>query len=200
MSERSEAKAAGLTRYFTGKPCPAGHVSARMVSSGACVECLKARRAATQEQRWQAEQKRRERPEVRESIRRSGRAYWARKTADERQAYTQASADRVKRWHAEHPERIREIAAKYRASEKGSETRKMRYLRMTTQVPAWADRHAMDRLYVEAERISADTGVPHVVDHVLPICSDVVSGLHVENNLQILTAVDNIRKGNRVFL
>ncbi len=200
MSARSEAKAVGATRYFTGKPCPAGHVAERLVSSGACVACVKNYKATTKEQRWESEKKRRERPEVQEARRRAGRAYWDRKSPDERQAYAQASADRVKRWHSEHPERIRTIAAKYRASEKGTETKRMRYLRMTSQVPAWADQAVMDSLYAEAVQISADTGVPHVVDHILPICSDVVSGLHVENNLQILTAVDNIRKGNRVFL
>ena len=36
---RAEARAQGLTRYFTGKPCKHGHVSERMRSSGACVEC-----------------------------------------------------------------------------------------------------------------------------------------------------------------
>ena len=38
-SERSEAIAAGLTRYFTGKPCPKGHVSDRYTARCVCVEC-----------------------------------------------------------------------------------------------------------------------------------------------------------------
>ena len=36
---RSEAKAKGLTRYFTGKPCKRGHLSERRVSSLCCLEC-----------------------------------------------------------------------------------------------------------------------------------------------------------------
>ena len=36
---RKEAKARGLKRYFTGKPCKHGHVSERYTGSGACVEC-----------------------------------------------------------------------------------------------------------------------------------------------------------------
>jgi hypothetical protein len=32
---------AGLTRYFTGKPCKHGHTAERMIRNGACVECLK---------------------------------------------------------------------------------------------------------------------------------------------------------------
>lgn len=36
---RNDAIKRGLTRYFTGKPCPYGHVSERMVSSYGCCEC-----------------------------------------------------------------------------------------------------------------------------------------------------------------
>jgi 5-methylcytosine-specific restriction endonuclease McrA len=38
---RAEAKAAGLTRYFTGKPCNHGHMCERYVKGGACLECVK---------------------------------------------------------------------------------------------------------------------------------------------------------------
>src|SRR5882672_9748514 len=38
IMKRREAKALGLTRYFTGKPCKHGHGSERFVS-GQCVEC-----------------------------------------------------------------------------------------------------------------------------------------------------------------
>ena len=36
---RAEAKAEGLNRYFTGKPCKRGHVCERTVSDRKCVEC-----------------------------------------------------------------------------------------------------------------------------------------------------------------
>jgi hypothetical protein len=36
---RKAAKAAGLTRYFTGRPCPWGHVAERQVSGRRCLEC-----------------------------------------------------------------------------------------------------------------------------------------------------------------
>lgn len=36
---RDEAKAAGLTRYFTGAPCPKGHISERWVASYSCDAC-----------------------------------------------------------------------------------------------------------------------------------------------------------------
>ncbi len=37
--KRKEAKSQGLTRYFTGKPCPQGHICERFVSYGQCLEC-----------------------------------------------------------------------------------------------------------------------------------------------------------------
>jgi len=36
---RKEAKAQGLKRYFTGKPCKNGHISERYTSGGHCVDC-----------------------------------------------------------------------------------------------------------------------------------------------------------------
>lgn len=33
------ARALGLTRYFTGKPCRNGHVAPRRVQDGRCIAC-----------------------------------------------------------------------------------------------------------------------------------------------------------------
>jgi len=41
LCSRAEAKALGLKRYFTGKPCKHGHISERRVSSNTCIECGK---------------------------------------------------------------------------------------------------------------------------------------------------------------
>lgn len=43
---RSEAKAVGLKHYFTGQPCPAGHISPRFTSVGTCVACGRAKALA----------------------------------------------------------------------------------------------------------------------------------------------------------
>jgi hypothetical protein len=40
---RKEAKAKGLKRYFTGKPCPKGHICDRMIVNSDCVECMELR-------------------------------------------------------------------------------------------------------------------------------------------------------------
>jgi hypothetical protein len=36
---RSDAKAAGLKRYFTGEPCKRGHAAERRVSTAECIAC-----------------------------------------------------------------------------------------------------------------------------------------------------------------
>jgi len=40
-----EASLLGLKHYFTGVPCRNGHVANRLISSGTCIECNKAKRA-----------------------------------------------------------------------------------------------------------------------------------------------------------
>ena len=61
----------------------------------------------------------------------------------------------------------------------------------------WSNDDAINALYDEAKRLTEETGILHVVDHKIPYVNDLVTGLHVENNLQILTNSDNCKKGNR---
>ena len=64
--------------------------------------------------------------------------------------------------------------------------------------PAWANQEAIGAFYIEARRLTALTGIQHEVDHIYPLVSDVMCGLHVEFNLQILTKSANSAKKNRV--
>ena len=43
LIDRGEARLLGLLRYFTGKPCVRGHVAERIVSTRACLGCVKQR-------------------------------------------------------------------------------------------------------------------------------------------------------------
>lgn len=63
--------------------------------------------------------------------------------------------------------------------------------------PRWASIEAMRSIYLSAQEISKQTGVKHHVDHIVPLKSDIVCGLHNQFNLQVLPALDNLRKNNR---
>lgn len=71
------------------------------------------------------------------------------------------------------------------------------YAAKVAGIPQWANKEAIQLVYEEAARLTAATGIPHQVDHIVPILSKKVCGFHVENNLQILTKSENIKKGNR---
>ena len=49
-------------------------------------------------------------------------------------------------------------------------------------------------IYEECSKISCETGIPHEVDHIIPICK---GGLHHPDNLQILTMEENRKKGGK---
>ena len=57
-AERDEAKARGEVFYFTGEPCPRGHVSKRYVSAFKCYECSVEERKAKAAANAEAKDKR----------------------------------------------------------------------------------------------------------------------------------------------
>lgn len=88
----------------------------------------------------------------------------------------------------------------YRRQQPHIETEKcVRRKRAKAQAtPAWADISAIRAIYAEAREISRRTGQPHHVDHIVPLKSDVVCGLHTQSNLRVIHAFINLSKGNRL--
>ena len=78
------------------------------------------------------------------------------------------------------------------------ETTTAREKRCVLATPAWADREAMKSVYAEARELTETTGIPHEVDHIIPLQGKNVCGLHVYNNLQILTREENRHKASKV--
>ena len=68
--------------------------------------------------------------------------------------------------------------------------------RLRNQTPPLTEdeKYVIISLYTEARRLSDSTGIPHEVDHIVPVCK---GGSHHPDNLQILTKSDNRRKGGR---
>lgn len=62
--------------------------------------------------------------------------------------------------------------------------------------PAWANQDAMLLEYKLAEWCTKVTGEQYHVDHIVPLRSKIVCGLHCESNLQVITRQENCRKSN----
>jgi hypothetical protein len=70
-------------------------------------------------------------------------------------------------------------------------------LRKKHATPKWADKNKIKQFYLKAKELTNLTGIPHEVDHIIPLNGLTVCGLHVENNLQILTQEENRKKFNK---
>lgn len=81
---------------------------------------------------------------------------------------------------------------KYRAS------RSLHGQLLRKRKPKWFDLKKAADVYKMASLMTKSTGVKHHVDHIIPLRGKNVSGLHVHYNLQVITAIDNLRKGNRI--
>lgn len=66
-------------------------------------------------------------------------------------------------------------------------------------VVSWSNKKYIDMWYEICQMEERRTGRKCNVDHIIPLQSKLVCGLHNEFNLQILFAEDNFSKGNRVW-
>jgi len=76
---------------------------------------------------------------------------------------------------------------------KASVTKRRKLEREAT--PRWANKEAIRAMYREAVSRSLETGIPHEVDHIVPLRGKGVRGLHVEFNLRVVTKAANRAKG-----
>ena len=65
------------------------------------------------------------------------------------------------------------------------------------RTPPWdPDAHLIIAKYQLASMLSKASGVPHHVDHIIPLQGRKVSGLHVFSNLRVIPGSDNVKKAN----
>lgn len=106
------------------------------------------------------------------------------------------------KWRAANAERARNTYRQWAAAHRGIVNANVvrRDLSKRHATPRWADRLMMRAFYLEAARLTRETGIRHEVDHIVPIRSRLVCGLHVPANLQILTREANQKKGNHLHV
>lgn len=101
------------------------------------------------------------------------------------------------RWRANNPEKCREVRRNSR-NRTGHRAAYKKQFAKTQATPTWVDIKAIQAFYIQARQLTKETGTKYHVDYIVPLQGKTVCGLHVPWNLQILTAEENIRKGNRL--
>lgn len=90
----------------------------------------------------------------------------------------------VRRWHAKNPDRRAAYVRGYQAAKLNA-------------TPAWANKFFIAEAYHLAKLREKVCGGKWHVDHIVPLKSPLVCGLHVEQNLQVIHGAANSAKGNR---
>ena len=183
-NNRSEAKKAGATHYFTGQPCSRGHIALRK-TKGTCVECMK--------EDWKIDnEKRKEKPKS-DAAKEAGRRYYE-KNKEMVKARANARPSEERRAHRnKHKQSNPEL---YKAL---TSVRKRRH---REAIPAWItaeQKLAMREMYLQAQKLTKITGERYVVDHIIPLISPDVCGLHVPWNLRVITQEENLKKSNKLL-
>lgn len=104
-----------------------------------------------------------------------------------------------KNWFEANPEKRNAQAKAYRERNPGKcgALYAAKRARKVNAEVEWADKAKIQEIYLEAKRLTNETGIAHHVDHIIPLRNKRVCGLHVESNLQILTAAENLKKYNK---
>ena len=185
---RKEAQDSGAKYYFTGEPCKYGHIAPRK-TKGSCVECLKVE--------WQEA---------------------AEKRADYFREYNKREdvKERKNDWYEAHKEQVIQAAATRplevkRVYQKAWKERNTVWVRADTKArrrkhreatPLWLTREQKGQireLYKIAITMTKTTGEQYVVDHIIPLRSEVVCGLHVPWNLRVIPRQENLLKSNKLI-
>jgi hypothetical protein len=182
---RKEAKETKATHYFTGLPCKHGHIALRK-TKGSCVECLKLE--------WEETNAKRALLPKSEASKNAGKKYYEKnKELVKLKALSRSNDDRRQyrnTWKENNPELV-----------KADNKHRRNKHRLAT--PKWLTQEHKAQIkqkYVEAMAITRGTGIAHVVDHIVPLRGELVSGLHVPWNLAVITSKANSKKSNKINL
>jgi hypothetical protein len=178
-----DAKALGLSMYYTGKPCKFGHLTARYASSKECFFCRKEKNLSPELKQKQKEASLKNKEKINA---RAKERYQLNKNFEQLRTHgkwinnKEAMTARNKDWETRNPEKVLAIR---------KNNNKIRKARTKLQCPKWADRNKIREIYINCPK-------GYHVDHIVPLKGKLVSGLHVAENLQYLTAAENNRKHN----
>ena len=180
---RAEAKATGAKFYFTGEPCVRGHVALRKVK-GSCLDCMK--------EDWALDNERRKTKPKTEAAKAAGKRYYERNRDVVIARAAARPPEEKRRNRAEYKDRNVDVV---RAD---TSVRKRRHREATPKWLTVDQKMAMRQLYVQARKLTEITNARYVVDHIVPLRSHEVCGLHVPWNLRVITQEENLKKSNKL--
>ena len=170
---------AGENTYIPQSPCRRGHLGPRRTDCGSCNPCARAREC----ERYQTDdgfREKRKNKNKTERARERNRAIMARlraaRTEDEASMDRHKAKLRSRVWRKENAAHHLFLTTRHR-------------LAKIMRTPVWADQNAIKEIYKNCPG-------GHEVDHRIPLRGKLVSGLHVEANLQYLTKLANAQKIN----
>jgi 5-methylcytosine-specific restriction endonuclease McrA len=185
---RKEAKELGATHYYTGEPCKHGHIALRK-TKGACVECLRIEWQKGNETRANYFSAYNKKEEVK----------------DRKNEWYLANRDQV---IAQSKLRPYEATKEYKRTWKernlvwvraDTKARRRKHRQATPKWLSSKQKAEIRQLYQIAITMTKTTGEQYVVDHIVPLRSDDVCGLHVPWNLRVITQEENLKKSNKLL-
>jgi hypothetical protein len=102
----------------------------------------------------------------------------------------EANPEKSKKWHADYRQRNKET---YLANNRQSSSKHRAKRKNLHPQPVWAQKDQIDLVYAKAREFKME------VDHIVPLVSKTVCGLHVWSNLQLLALRENRSKSNKVW-
>lgn len=206
-STKEEALKLGLIYYQTHTPCKRGHLAPRLANRGTCVECN-----ALYKKRYYQENRDKALSDAsiyylnnREYFLQYKKQHYldnfeiyAAKGREYRASNKEKAAEYNKEYRKTNYELLRYKQKQYINNNRGAvnEYHSRRRKQVKQAIVPWTDFVKIAELYEDATLLKI-TGVSWHVDHIIPLKHPLVCGLHVLDNLQLLPAIENIRKNNK---
>jgi hypothetical protein len=109
--------------------------------------------------------------------------------------------ENARAYYAANPARERAVRKKYRQTfheKKMADNAHRRALELQA-TPDWCEHFIIEEAYHLAKLREQATGIKWQVDHMVPLKSKLVCGLHAHTNIQVITAIKNAKKLNRTW-
>jgi|GEM_PF-1076263 len=184
MISKKDAIENNIKYYFNLNPCKHGHIGPKQTTGEVCIQCKK-------------DKTREYREANRETLRKKGREYVS-EHKEELKKYRKDNAEAIyakaKLRVAKTRDTVNKSALRYYYKNKNKHFAlcAKRRARLKQALPQWVELELISSMFQEKNE-------GFEVDHIVPLQSNFVCGLHCADNLQLLTRHENRKKSNRYW-